>query len=84
MNKFILCAMDRENKTKEELGQNLGEAKDISYKNYGNILHETVEDVAYFAATNRPISILISLDKYFKLTGEDRSEYEKAIKEFRG
>ena len=67
MNKYILCSMDRKNKTEEELREN-EEAADA-----------TADAAAYIAAYAADADGEYWINRYFKITGENREDYEKAL-----
>ena len=65
MNKYILCAMDK-SKTEKDLKKNAYAAYDAAYAAH-----------AAYDANNMDYW----LNRYFERTGENREDYEKAIKE---
>ena len=82
MNEFILCAMDRENRTEAELRENEEAAYDTAYDAYDadvdlNIA-EAAADVALVTALHGT-HIEYHINRYFKISGEDRVDYEKAL-----
>ena len=71
---FIVCVMDRKNKTQEELNDNALLAENAYNDAY----------VAFVAANsalmNGPLTDRHVIE-YFQLTGENRAEYEQAVRE---
>tara|TARA_R110002020_G_scaffold144145_2_gene317025 strand:- start:3799 stop:4059 length:261 start_codon:yes stop_codon:yes gene_type:complete len=85
MNEFILCVLDRANRTVEELEENsidadaaAKECADVAYAAY---ITACAAYVAYVAIENNSAAAEYWLNKYFEATGENRCDYEKAIKE---
>jgi len=91
MNKFILCAMNRENRTVEELKDNAAAA---AYAAAADAVAAAVaaDAVATAAAAAAAAYAAVAayadelwvnywLNRYFELTGDNREDYEKAIKE---
>ena len=89
MNKFILCVLDRKNKTAVELDIN-ADAADYAAAAAYDADDADAEDYADYAAAAAYYAYYADdtaeywLGKYFDATGEDREEYEKVIKESRG
>ena len=75
MNKHILVAMDWKNRSKEELMENAESAYNA------DVYTAAVADAAYTAADAADAEFWIK--EYFENTGEDRKEYEKALKEMK-
>jgi hypothetical protein len=82
MNKFILCVLDRENKTKEELEINADAAAGTraAYR-AAYFAHSAAAAATYDAGATYDAEYW--LNKYFEAAGESREEYEKVIKEKR-
>ena len=81
MNKFILCAMDK-SKTAEELKENKM-AADAAY-DAADAADAYAAAAAYdaaAAAASAADNMDYWLNRYFRRTGENREDYEKAIKE---
>ena len=85
MNKHILIAMDWKNRSLEELKENYSAAWDAADA------AAAAADAADAAADAAAADVLWAADvvaehwlnKYFKLTGENREEYEKALKDMK-
>ena len=74
MNKHILIAMDWKNRSEEELIENY---HDAAY-------YDAVYNVASYAVIAHAEEALEEwLNQYFKITGENREDYEKALKEMK-
>jgi hypothetical protein len=80
MNIYILCAMDRENKTETELMDNFNAAVTAANNDAFPPAYAAVE-AAERAASENDAGANQWIDHFFVLSGEDRSEYDKAIKE---
>jgi len=93
MNKYILCAMNKI-KTSKDLKKN-ADAADAAYYAYADAYADAAYDAAYAAdaadaaydAAQAAYDAAYDdemdywLDRYFRRTGENRKDYEKAIKE---
>ncbi len=93
MNKFILCAMDWANKTSAELMANriaaykAYTAVDAAYTAY---TAAAVAAATYNAVANANVTYSVAahdaaahidyhINRYFKFSGENRADYEKAL-----
>ena len=88
MNKNILIAMDHENRSKEELKKNLDAAYEAAVAVRAAYAAAVRADSACYAAKYATLPFLAAnteywIDEYFQITGEDKEEYEKALKEMR-
>ena len=87
MNQHILIAMDWENRSLEELEKNRDAA--AAYADAAAAYAAAVRaDSACYAAKYATLPFLAAnteywIDEYFQITGEDKEEYEKALKEMR-
>ena len=84
MNQHILIAMDRKNRSKEELIENYHDA----YAAFAAAARAAGARAACYAAKYATLPFLAAnteywLNRYFEITGEDREEYEKALEDMR-
>ncbi len=92
MNKHILIAMDWENRSLEELEKN----RDVAYAaaadaaaaayaaaDAADSAYADAADSAYADAAYADDYVKYWLNRYFEITGENRKEYEKALKEMK-
>jgi len=90
MNKYILCAMDK-SKTEKDLKKNAAaaDADDAAYSYDAAAAADAADAAAYAAAAADAADAAADaannmdywLNRYFERTGENREDYEKAIKE---
>ena len=76
MNQHILVAMDRKNRSKEELIENYHDAAADTASARAAYYVAKYATLPFFAANTE-----YWLNRYFEITGENREEYEKALKE---
>jgi len=81
MNEFVICAMDKR-KTKEELWDNYESAYAVvddyaAYAAYAAYASDVSTIHAYYSTGSDSTDLEYNLQKYFKLTGEDREAYQK-------
>lgn len=91
MNRLILCAMDRDNRSLEELNNNNDIAKsdrNIIYDNTGNVSFVVSIVCSYavyhaigYADALRVAPVDYWISRYFKITGENREDYAKQLNE---
>ncbi len=95
MNKFILCVMNRRNKTEAELNENriAAIASYVAADSYaGNAgtnaatcaanaacTAANAAAAAYYAAYNSDNRIECHINMYFEISGENRADYEKEL-----
>jgi len=79
MNKYILCAINK-SKTEEELKKNAAAAAAAGAAAY-DAADAYAAYAAYAAADAYAADADYWLNRYFERTGENREDYEKAIKE---
>ena len=98
MNKHILVAMDWKNRSKEELMENAESAynADVYTAAVADAAYTAADaaDAAAYAAADAAAYAVASaaadaayaefwINEYFENTGEDRKDYEKALKEMK-
>lgn len=88
MNKHILVAMDRKNRTKEQLSINVNDAAvaaDVALAAYNSAKHASFSADAVNAANAANAAASDHddtercLDEYFEVTGENKQDYIDAI-----
>ena len=92
MNEYILVAMDRKNRSDEELrkncaADNAARAADNAARAAANAARAAA-DAAWAAADAdaaraSAADVEFWVNEYFERTGEDREDYEKALKEMK-
>jgi len=76
MNKNILVAMDRDNKTEEELKRNANNARATCAAGLEDYKCFLIYWASYYAFSKSG-KVVETINKYFEFTGESRAEYEE-------